>query len=80
MRHINRIRGLENASGVFMNEKDKMEKIAQEYFTNLFTTRGVSDMGHILLGVECCITDGMNQRIMQKYSDKEVFKALKGMG
>ncbi|KAK5835953.1 hypothetical protein PVK06_011679 [Gossypium arboreum] len=55
-------------------------EIACNYFSDLFDSRGIDNLDHILSGVSCCINDSMNQSLTAIYTKEEIEKALKGMG
>lgn len=50
----------------------EMERIVQNYFKYLFSTKGISDRNHI--------SDYMNRMPATRYTVEEVYLALKGMG
>ncbi|KAA3477177.1 reverse transcriptase [Gossypium australe] len=62
-----------------MNERE-IEDIDRAYFFNLFESKGVGDVKHILSRVKSCISDSMNQILTASYIDAEIAEALKGMG
>ncbi|KAA3477472.1 reverse transcriptase [Gossypium australe] len=79
-RRINQIRGLQRSGeSVATNEKE-IEEIARRYFTDLFESRGVGDVTHILSGIKSCISESMNQKLIAPYTESEIIEALKGMG
>lgn len=43
-------------------------------------TKGVDEVEHILSGMERCISDEINAMLMEKYTEEEVFVALKDIG
>ncbi|KAH1106130.1 hypothetical protein J1N35_009898 [Gossypium stocksii] len=79
-RHVNRIRGLQRQDGVLATDNREMENIAQEYFSDLFTSRGIGDLEHILSGIRLCVSDIMNQNLVAIYKEDEIMEALKSMG
>lgn len=76
---MNRIQGLENESSLFVTDEVEMEEVTINYFSKLFTTRGVGSMKHILSGVEKCISIEVNMSLMAPYMIDEVFEALSEM-
>lgn len=68
---------MQNDAGNVITNEIAMEEIARIYFKNNFTTKGIGNMEHILSRVEKYITDNMNQLLITKYSDEDVFVTLK---
>ncbi|MBA0760111.1 hypothetical protein Gotri_022889, partial [Gossypium trilobum] len=60
--------------------KTEVEEFARKYFTNIFASRGMGNMEHILTGVDTCITAKMNQMLLANYTYDKVVSALKSMG
>ncbi|MBA0777426.1 hypothetical protein Gotri_005446, partial [Gossypium trilobum] len=58
---------------------NEVEEIAQNYFIDIFATKGIGNLEHILFWVKSCLTDKMNQLLTTKYTGEEVFAVLKGM-
>ncbi|KAA3467389.1 reverse transcriptase [Gossypium australe] len=79
-RRINRIRGLHRIDGSAAANEKEIEEIALTYFTDLFESRGVEDVTHILSGVKSCISESMNQSLTAPYTETDIIEALKGMG
>ncbi|KAA3463501.1 reverse transcriptase [Gossypium australe] len=79
-RRINRIRGLQRSDGSIATDESEIEEIARVYFSTLFESKGVGDMEHILSGINACISDGMNQSMLNPYTEAEIIEALNGMG
>ncbi|KAH1030127.1 hypothetical protein J1N35_046062 [Gossypium stocksii] len=79
-RCTNRIRGLQRSDGSMASDYVEIETMIRNYFADLFKSRGTIDLGHVLLGVQRCITDSMNQRLLAPYTEEEIVDALKGMG
>ncbi|KAA3476958.1 reverse transcriptase [Gossypium australe] len=69
-----------NEVGNVATNGNEVEEIAQNYFIDIFATKGIGNLEHILSGVKSCITDNMNQLLTTKYTGEEVFVALKGIG
>ncbi|KAH1046373.1 hypothetical protein J1N35_037157 [Gossypium stocksii] len=66
--------------GQIVSKSKEIENIAQVYFSDLFTTRGIGDLNHILSGINHCVSDNMNQALVASYKEVEIVEALKGMG
>ncbi|KAH1046861.1 hypothetical protein J1N35_037645 [Gossypium stocksii] len=79
-RHTNRIRGLKRSDGLIATDRIEIGEITRDYFSDLFDSRGIDNLDHILSGVSCCINDSMNQSLTSTYSKEENKEALKGMG
>ncbi|KAA3476719.1 reverse transcriptase [Gossypium australe] len=79
-RRINRIRGLQRTDGSLATNEREIEKVARRYFSDLFESRGVGDVTHILSGIKSCISDSMNQSLIAPYTEDEIVEALKGTG
>lgn len=56
-----------------------MEEIYRFFFKNLSCTRGVKNPDRILSRIVRCISNKDNRRLMERYSDEEVWIALKGI-
>lgn len=54
-------------------------RIANEYFSSLFSTSGCTNISEALEGVENRVTEAMNQRLRANYTEEEVVYALKQM-
>lgn len=54
--------------------------IARNYFSDLFASKGIRNLEHILSGVHLCIFDSMNQSLMATYTNEEVVEVQKRMG
>lgn len=72
----NRIVGLHNAAGNWITEDSWVEKVAVEYFDELFTTTSPSDLDGFLDEVRSSITHEMNQRLLRVVTEDEVRQAL----
>ncbi|KAK5846232.1 hypothetical protein PVK06_002508 [Gossypium arboreum] len=79
-RRNNRICELQRGDGSLATGGKDMENIARAYFLDLFESKGVGNLEHILSRVQTCISDGMNQRLMAPSTKEEIVGALKGMG
>ncbi|KAH1130176.1 hypothetical protein J1N35_001554 [Gossypium stocksii] len=77
---MNTIKCLKHEDGRKTRDNVEIEVIARRFFKNLFSTSGVSDMEHILLRVERCISNDANIMLTGKYIEDEVYAVVKGMG
>lgn len=80
MKENDTIKCLEYGDGKVTREGAEMEKIARGSFEEIFVTKGVSELNHILFGVERCIFDKANALLIAKNMNEEVFKALRDKG
>lgn len=53
--------------------------ISHEYFFDLFTSRELGDVNHILYGEDNCIPRDMNAYLVTMYEREEVYTTLKSM-
>ena len=72
----NRIVGLHDAVGNWITEDNMVEKVAVDYFQDLFSTTSPSDFESFLAEVTMGITPQMNQRLLRLATDNEVKEAL----
>ncbi|KAA3483062.1 reverse transcriptase [Gossypium australe] len=79
-RLFNRIRGLQRIDGSVTKNEKEIDEITRRYFTDLFESRGVGDVTHILSGVKSCMSESRNQNLMVPYTEMDIIEALKGMG
>ncbi|KAH1039415.1 hypothetical protein J1N35_041158 [Gossypium stocksii] len=77
---MNRIEGLQYENGRVIVEESEMEKIAQNYFQNLFSTSGIEVINHISVGMLNCIFNEANLMLTKRYMVDEIVMALKGIG
>lgn len=57
-----------------------IENIARNYFQNLFSSKGCGNFDHILSGIEICVSEEVNSKLIAKFTKEEVMLALKEMG
>lgn len=60
---FNKIRGLRNVDCQIVTEATDMERVARNYFTNLFSSKGIGDTNHLLSRVNQCVTIEMNNAL-----------------
>ncbi|WZZ51021.1 hypothetical protein YC2023_051128 [Brassica napus] len=72
----NRIVGLHDVDGNWITEDNGVEKVAIDYFENLFSTTSPSEFDSFLAEVTPGITPQMNQRLLRLATEEEVREAL----
>ena len=72
----NRIVGLHDAEGNWITGDNGMEKVAVDYFEDLFSTTSPSEFDSFLSEVTPGITPQMNQRLLRIATEAEVKEAL----
>ncbi|KAJ4917807.1 Endonuclease/exonuclease/phosphatase protein [Raphanus sativus] len=72
----NRIVGLYDETGTWITDADGVEKVAVDYFGNLFTTTDPSNFDNFLDEVTPAISSQMNQRLLRVATEEEVKQAL----
>ncbi|XP_010431111.1 PREDICTED: uncharacterized protein LOC104715400 [Camelina sativa] len=75
----NKIVGLYGPNNVWDDTPLGMERIASNYFEELFKSSDVSSISDILQEISPIITDSMNQSLTRKITESEVRKALFAM-
>ena len=75
----NWIQGIEDNDGVWHEDVDKIEDVAVQYFTNLFTSTRPQLDEQSLRRVHKIITDDMNRELSWEFTTEEVFLALRHM-
>ena len=79
-RHIkNMIEGLKDRDGVWQSDPSRVSGIAEEYYTELFTTSHPRSMERVLEAVDKVVTEDMANFLTQPYSEEEVRVALFSM-
>ena len=72
----NRIVGLHDAYGYWITGEKEVEKVAVDYFDNLFSTTSLSDFESFLEEITPSITYQMNQRLIRIAIEEEVRQTL----
>ena len=72
----NRIVGLHDVDGNWITEDNGVEKVAINYFEDLFSTTSPSEFDSFLAEVTPGITPQMNQRLLRLATEEEVREAL----
>ena len=75
----NWIQGIEDNDGVWHEDIEKIEDVAAQYFTNLFTSMRPQLDERSLRGVHKVITDDMNRELSREFTTEEVSLALRHM-
>ncbi|KAH1130307.1 hypothetical protein J1N35_001685 [Gossypium stocksii] len=57
-----------------------MEEITRSYFQNLFAAGRRGDYEHLLSGINCCISEEDNTRLIAGYTKEEIQEALSELG
>ncbi|MBA0754230.1 hypothetical protein Gogos_022353, partial [Gossypium gossypioides] len=78
--HFNKIRGLQDADRRIVSHSVDIERVAMNYFNDLFSSKGIGDTTHLLSGVNRCVTIEMNNGLTTEFKVEEVQKALKFIG
>lgn len=79
-RHSNTIRRLENRKGNFTENVGRCRRLQKSFFMNLFRSQeGSGDTGHILSGINRCISREDNDFVTASYKIDEVLSVLKEM-
>ncbi|KAA3458346.1 reverse transcriptase [Gossypium australe] len=74
-----RVLVLEDEFGNRATEREEMLKIASTYFEKLFSASDGEPDEHILGLVKRSVTSSMNEILLQKYTEGEIFQAVKEM-
>ena len=75
-RRQNHINGLHDGQGVWLTDEGRVAIIAEEYYRELFTSNNPMHMDKVLDSVDRVVTDGMNESLVQPYTEEEVRTAL----
>ena len=75
-RHQNHINGLHDGQGVWQTDEGRVASIAEEYYRELFTSNNPMHMDEVLDSVDRVVIDGMNETLVQPYTEEEVRTAL----
>ncbi|KAH1080011.1 hypothetical protein J1N35_019772 [Gossypium stocksii] len=80
MRRKNQINKLQNDRGEETEDVREMEGIAQVYFENLFKTGRTTFNKHLFSGIERCISDEDNRKLLASYNGEEIRGVLFKIG
>ena len=75
----NYILGLEDETGLWVEDEDRMGKVVEAYFTNKFTSSNPTGFDEVLAGMLPTVTTEMNMNLDQQFIGDEVLKALNEM-
>ena len=78
-RRVNTVNRLKDKNGQWVENDEHVETLLLEYFNEMYTSKGVHDLSKILDLVQTKVTREMNRRLMQPYTEAEVFDALMQM-
>ena len=73
------IEGLNDREGVWQLDMNRISNIAEEYYTNLFTTTWPGNIDRVLEAVDKVVTQDMAHSLTQLYTEEEVRVALFSM-
>ena len=73
------IEGLNDREGVWQLDMNRISNIAEEYYTNLFTTTWPGNIDRVLEAVDKVVTQDMVHSLTQLYTEEEVRVALFSM-
>ena len=72
----NRIVGLHDEGGNWITEDKGIEKVAVDYFDDLFCTTSPTEFEGFLEDITPCITQQMDQRLIRPATEEEIYQAL----
>ncbi|KAG7600109.1 Ribonuclease H domain [Arabidopsis suecica] len=72
----NKIIGLLNHDGMWVDREVEIESLAVDYFSDIFTTSAPHDFDSVLRDVPVMISEDMNQKLSKEISTEEVRRAL----
>ncbi|KAG5544960.1 hypothetical protein RHGRI_017426 [Rhododendron griersonianum] len=75
----NRITGIEDQNGVWMNDKGAVKVEIQKYFQGIFESTPVSNMDEVINGLPTKINSAMNLQLIRPVTASEVYEVLKDM-
>lgn len=73
--------GLKNYRGEVVNQKQGLEDICFDYFSNLYKCQQVSEkaMAKVLDGLAVPFKEEMNEELIKPFIEMEFFQAIEGM-
>ena len=78
-RRKNRIEGLQNQNGEWIDDQQGIENISLEYFVSIFKSDFPSNFAESLEAISPRVTSDMNKELLAEFKAAEVWKALKQM-
>ncbi|KAG7543468.1 Reverse transcriptase domain [Arabidopsis thaliana x Arabidopsis arenosa] len=76
----NRIKSVRDDHDIEHFRDDAIGKIAESYFTDLFSTSQQTDLEELLSSIDTKVTTDMNKELLQPVSDQEIKKAVFSIG
>ena len=70
------INALQKHDGQLTEDLTEMQQLAQEFYKNLYTSKGVEGVDDVLQHVPSKVIGAMNDSLMAPYKEEEVKKAL----
>jgi len=78
-RNVNSINKLRDGNEQWIEDDDQIETLLLHYFSDIYKTRGVHDLGKITGLIQPRITVEMNHRLLQPYTEAEILEAIMQM-
>lgn len=80
-RKANRVRGLQDGAGNWIEEDEGMENITNQYFLTLFHSSNpdTNSIETILDSIPRRVTKDQNSLLLQEFTREEVYMVIKGM-
>ncbi|KAK5813725.1 hypothetical protein PVK06_029176 [Gossypium arboreum] len=79
-RRKNWIHKLQNDEGRETEALNEIEAVARSYFHNLFTAGNRGNYDYVLSGIDCCMSEGDNEKLTATYTSEEIREAVFEMG
>ncbi|KAK5812543.1 hypothetical protein PVK06_027978 [Gossypium arboreum] len=79
-RRKNWIHKLQNDKGRETEALNEIEAVARSYFYNLFTARNRGNYDYVLTGINCCVSEGDNEKLTTTYTNEKIQEAVFEMG
>ncbi|XP_030944700.1 uncharacterized protein LOC115969235 [Quercus lobata] len=79
-RKKNRISGIQNAHGQWVEELEEVVEVAADYFDNLFSAGAADQMEECLNAIPNKVTDNMQEVLLGEFTAEEIKVALFQMG
>ncbi|GMI85140.1 hypothetical protein HRI_002183300 [Hibiscus trionum] len=78
-RKSNRVTSLRDDDGRLFTTESDMAKVAESYFSNLFTTSSIGNSDFISNLVTPIVSEDMNNKLLVPFTKEEIFGAVKSM-
>jgi hypothetical protein len=72
----NTIKALKRADGERCTTDEEMRALAHDFYSNLYASEGVRDIESILDSVTAAVSEDMNSKLLEAFSDDEIEWAL----